>query len=202
MPDDDPTLELVDVGDVAELVAAIGALTAALAPALAPATRPTWDQQRWAPGPDAFGPAAAPTAPGDVVEPFAGRPPHVVTNELIESAWGNAVVDDLTEAYRLFGERPTAFQNSVYTQVSLAWAAKFELVTTNASGGFTIGWAPYTFSSPPAVLINSAHDGTMFCNPTTIAVGGANAVARAAAGAPLANTPFYCNWAAFGLALH
>ena len=82
--------------DIAEVVAALRDLTTALRPALNPATRPTWDQQRWVPGPDAFGRPAAPAAELEGPAVFAVQPPppnHVVPDELIESAWGNAVVD-------------------------------------------------------------------------------------------------------------
>jgi hypothetical protein len=75
-----------------DVIAALGELTVALRPALTPATRPTWEQQRWAPGADAFGTeVVAPTA---AVDP-SGFPGHVAPDELIESAWGNAVVDHL-----------------------------------------------------------------------------------------------------------
>lgn len=82
-----PTATLTDV------LAALGELTVALRPALVPATRPTWEQQRWAPGADAFG-TDLEVAPAAAVDP-SGFPGHVAPDELIESAWGNAVVDHL-----------------------------------------------------------------------------------------------------------
>lgn len=76
-----------------DVVAALADLTAALRPALAPATRPTWNQQRWSPAPDAFGdPSADPLA----VDPN-GYPTPVAADELIESAWGNATVAKLLQ---------------------------------------------------------------------------------------------------------
>jgi hypothetical protein len=81
--------------DLSDVAAALRELAAALRPALTPATRPTWNQQRWAPGPDAFGVVAAPAA---AVDP-GGWPGHVVADELIESAWGNAVVDSFRWAH-------------------------------------------------------------------------------------------------------
>lgn len=90
--DPNPTVELADVGDIADVVAALRALTAALAGPLTPATRPAWDQLRWSPDAEAFGAAAPRTA----VLP-SGLPGNVVANELIESAWGNAVADALAK---------------------------------------------------------------------------------------------------------
>jgi hypothetical protein len=92
MPDttDPPPATLDDV------VAALGALAVALTPALTPATRPTWDQLRWSPSPVALGELDDEL----VVDPRAavdsgGWPTAVAPDQLIESAWGNAVVTGL-----------------------------------------------------------------------------------------------------------
>jgi len=79
--------EIDTAATLADVAAALHELAVALRPAITPATRPTWNQQRWAPGPEAFGPV-----PFAAVNPD-GSPGNVVPDELIESAWGNAVVE-------------------------------------------------------------------------------------------------------------
>jgi hypothetical protein len=76
---------------------------------------------------------------------ITGLPPHVAAGELIESAWGNAVVDSLT---KLDDALTTQQLLAITTGQAIGAGAVATISFTNVSGEF--GPGPTTFAFPVA----------------------------------------------------
>jgi hypothetical protein len=198
-----------------EIVAALGDLTRALGPALSPATRPTWEQERWRPDPAAFGDIEPTPELLDAVEALIITLPHrVAAGELIESAWGNAVVDALGQVDGTLGGINLAFDAQV-SGLGAAAGARFRMhnqavsATTDGAGSVTVTLPAATFQSPPMwAIADDFYTGTPPGNPAgwnTYKIDGSVLTSTSIrvmianrAGAAVANTPVGFRVVAFG----
>ena len=73
-------------------------------------------------------------------------PAHVAAGELIESAWGNSVVD----TFALYATH-TSHNAGVTNAGGLLINTRIQTLTTNASGDASAGFA-FPFATPPAVV--------------------------------------------------
>lgn len=178
------------------LLAGLADLTAALRPAITPAQRPTWDQMRWAPAPDAFGPdqaAALDIAPLAAVDPD-GTPGNVVANELIESAWGNAVADSID---RIALPNHLAGNADALGQLRLATG---QVATVLDPNGLALVTFPVPFVSVVTVLVTNADwTNQHVASATSITLANFTlSVRRLVSGAVAAGEVGRVNWLAIG----
>jgi hypothetical protein len=129
-------------------------------------------------------------------------PPHVVAGELIESAWGNNVVDQLQYHDTFIAQHPKVFVGGAQTAtsqiqiVSTSWVG-----TINGAGNATIVFdVPFTWQPVVVASIGLFTSGMIVEIADTVTTTSFNVAVRYLSGAVAANTPVRINYHAVGQA--
>lgn len=120
-------------------------------------------------------------------------PDYVVADEIIETEWGNEVIDWMAELVKLEGVGVGPFTDH------LAFAMNNEVVTTNGAGAASIAY-PFTFSAAVPACGNGDISAAFQLHPFGLTTTGFQVFVRnASTGDPILSTAVRVMWVAMGV---